>query len=117
LPNAGGRIVGDWISVVLLVLKDDRATREVVITRERPDEDEKFNAIRCPQCDWRPVASSRWQCTGAGTPEAPFTGCGATWNTFVTGGVCPGCSHQWRWTSCHRCREWSPHDEWYDLES
>jgi hypothetical protein len=99
---------------MLELLKDDGATREIVITRERPDEDERFSAIRCPRCDWRPDASSRWQCAGSGTPEAPFHGCGTVWNTFLTRGVCPGCEHPWQWTSCHRCHEWSPHDEWYD---
>lgn len=69
--------------------------------------------IRCPLCDWTPTPSSRWCCYGADTPEAPFTGCGNEWNTFDTRGKCPGCGHQWRWTSCLRCGGWSLHEAWY----
>ena len=72
--------------------------------------------IRCPLCEWQPTPSSLWSCYGADTPEAPFTGCGTEWNTFDTGGKCPGCGHQWRWTSCLRCGGWSLHAEWYVVE-
>ena len=40
-------------------------------------------------------------------------GCGTAWNTFERRGVCPGCRHRWRWTSCLACAKWSRHDEWY----
>ena len=40
-------------------------------------------------------------------------GCNMSWNTFDTKGRCPGCSHQWRHTSCLKCQAWSPHDDWY----
>ena len=29
---------------------------------------------------------------------------------------CPGCAHQWVWTSCPQCHEWSLHDDWYAEE-
>jgi hypothetical protein len=48
------------------------------------------------------------------SPEPPFKGCGTVWNTFLTKGRCPGCSHQWRWTSCLQCQQWSLHDDWYE---
>ena len=43
--------------------------------------------------------------------EPSFEGCGMVWNTFSTRGCCPGCSHQWRWTSVFdvasgRCTDW-----------
>lgn len=39
--------------------------------------------------------------------------CGTVWNTFWTGGVCPGCSHHWQKTQCLECGELSPHKDWY----
>lgn len=73
-----------------------------------------FEGIRCPLCDWRPSASSRWTCICEGTPEPFFEGCGTVWNTFSTRGRCPGCSHQWQWTTCLRCQQASLHVDWYD---
>jgi hypothetical protein len=58
--------------------------------------------IRCPKCRWEPTADSRWSCR-----------CGYVWNTFDTGGVCPGCLFQWKVTQCLRCHEMSPHSDWY----
>jgi hypothetical protein len=59
--------------------------------------------IRCPLCRWEPRADSRWRCNA----------CNYVWNTFDTGGVCPGCLKQWAMTACHSCHKWSPHSEWY----
>jgi hypothetical protein len=39
--------------------------------------------------------------------------CGTVWHTFWTGGVWPGCGHQWRDTQCPACQVLSPHREWY----
>jgi hypothetical protein len=58
--------------------------------------------IRCPKCNWSPRAEDRWQCN-----------CRHIWNTFDTGGVCPGCMHQWKVTQCLRCGQMSPHSDWY----
>jgi hypothetical protein len=88
----------------------DRRTGE---DDEREDRDE-FGRIRCPLCRWQPTPSSVWWCLGVGPPEHFPEGCGTVWNTFLTRGRCPGCSHQWRYTSCLRCSGWSPHDEWYE---
>lgn len=68
-------------------------------TRRQGGRDER---IRCPRCGWEPRASDRWSCT-----------CGHAWNTFETGGVCPGCGREWAETQCLRCRGWSPHRSWY----
>jgi hypothetical protein len=73
--------------------------------------------IRCPLCDWQPTASSQWACLSDGTPEPFFGGCGTVWNTFETRGRCPGCRHQWTWTSCLRCHGWSRHEDWYETAS
>jgi len=58
--------------------------------------------IRCPLCGWSPTANSRWMCK-----------CGHVWNTFDTGGVCPGCLYQWQITVCLSCHKISPHSNWY----
>jgi hypothetical protein len=39
--------------------------------------------------------------------------CLFVWNTFDTRGVCPGCGYQWQETCCPRCKQWSPHKDWY----
>ena len=69
--------------------------------------------IRCPLCDWQPKKDSRWFCISIGPPENYSGGCGHGWNTFDTRGRCPGCSHQWRYTTCFGCNRWSLHDDWY----
>ena len=63
--------------------------------------------IYCPQCAWRPLGSSRWLCS----PR--MGGCGVQWNTFWTGGVCPGCVYRWEITACLACRKFSLHRDWY----
>lgn len=69
--------------------------------------------IRCPHCKWQPVRSSRWMCSAVGHPEYLTSGCGHIWNTFDTGGLCPGCQHQWQHTACLSCARWAPHLDWY----
>ena len=82
--------------------------------RWKDDLDERSSRIRCPLCQWQPSPSSVWACESYGTPEPYFGGCGTMWNTFSTGGKCPGCKHQWQWTSCPNCGEWSLHEDWYE---
>jgi hypothetical protein len=53
-------------------------------------------------------------CSSCGHPEYFDGGCGTTWNTFTTRGLCPGCGHQWRWTTCLACHGWSRHEDWYE---
>ena len=60
--------------------------------------------IYCPRCKWRPTAESRWSCVPS---------CGASWNTFWTGGVCPSCNYRWMKTQCLSCHEVSLHKDWY----
>lgn len=69
--------------------------------------------IRCPHCLWQPRRGSMWTCLSIGYPEFFEPGCGFSWNTFDTGGVCPGCRHRWRNTSCLACGRWSLHEDWY----
>ena len=78
------------------------------------DEEGARARIRCPLCEWQPDKSSRWCCIRTPSPEGFFGGCGAVWDTFSTRGRCPGCQHQWRWTSCLRCAGWSLHEDWYE---
>ncbi len=77
------------------------------------DEESEFRRIRCPLCRWQPNPWSNWVCDDCDYPENFFEGCGMEWNTFETGGLCPGCGHQWRWTSCLNCEGWSLHEDWY----
>lgn len=87
---------------------------EIVRVLQTPDDSDRESVqIRCPLCAWQPHDSDRWSCVDVGDPEHFLDGCGASWNTFATGGRCPGCSHQWRWTSCLDCGRWSLHDDWY----
>jgi hypothetical protein len=60
------------------------------------------NGIRCPLCRWQPRPEDRWVCD-----------CRHLWNTFDTGGVCPGCLKQWTMTKCLSCHRWSAHSDWY----
>lgn len=103
--------------VTLQLLKRDRVVNPTIVDVPGARDDEAFGRIRCPHCKWRPSPSSRWSCFAPGTPEPFFEWCGTVWNTFSTGGRCPGCQHQWQWTSCLRCQQWSLHVDWYDVQS
>ena len=96
------------------LLKNHRAPVPTIIDVPGAHDQEAFNRIRCPLCTWQPSPSSRWCCDCVGTPEPAFEGCGTVWNTFATRGRCPGCHHQWRWTSCLRCEQPSLHVDWYE---
>ena len=91
-----------------------------VSTRPRFDVDveidENAGRIRCPVCAWTPGRGSRWYCGTCPEPEGYLDGCGTMWNTFDTRGLCPGCQHQWRWTSCLACHQWSLHEDWYEQD-
>jgi hypothetical protein len=88
----------------------------IIGTRFDVDLDENAGRIRCPFCEWTPERGSRWYCGNCPEPEGFLDGCGTAWNTFDTRGLCPGCSHQWRWTSCHSCSRWSLHEDWYEQD-
>jgi hypothetical protein len=98
----------------MLTFKNDRAPERVTFDIPRVGDAEPFEGIRCPHCSWRPSPSNTWSCSWLGTPEPYFESCGAVWNTFATRGRCPGCAHQWTWTSCLNCGQWSLHDDWYE---
>jgi hypothetical protein len=109
------RTAGDGAaaSSPLQLLVRTNGTAPVVLDTPDAEDDDPFGGIRCLLCSWRPSASSRWYCNCVGTPEPWFEGCGAVWNTFSTAGRCPGCGHQWQWTSCLRCGGASLHRDWY----
>lgn len=98
----------------MLALKRTPAFDERFKVVPIPDDEDAFAGIRCPLCAWKPDNSSLWSCACEGTPEPPFPSCFTTWNTFRTAGRCPGCSHQWKWTSCLNCAGWSLHEDWYE---
>ena len=99
---------------VQLFLKEDRAPDQIVTPTFDLEHEDPFRGIRCPLCGWHPTATSRWCCFCDGTPEPFFEACGTVWNTFSTQGRCPGCSHQWQWTTCLQCGEASLHVDWYE---
>jgi hypothetical protein len=86
----------------LLTLKD--RPDPVVVSENEDDGDLKQGRrrIRCPRCAWEPGRYDLWTCL-----------CHHVWNTFDTGGLCPACGQQWSETQCPRCKEWSPHADWY----
>jgi hypothetical protein len=98
-------------------IPDARTTsldRQGFDTQKRRETDTARPKIRCPQCRWQPDRRSRWFCAAMGAPEFFDGGCGTHWNTFETGGKCPGCSHRWRYTSCLACGVASLHVDWYE---
>ncbi|HEX5107680.1 MAG TPA: hypothetical protein VFV95_04505 [Vicinamibacterales bacterium] len=95
------------------LLKRDPSKDRDVSTTYGPLDEEWYVRIRCPRCAWQPRPSSRWCCTGNDPSMPSFQGCGTVWNTFTTGGRCPGCAHRWHWTKCLHCASWSRHVEWY----
>lgn len=107
-----------YLSAIIFTLFQKSLTpQETTGTLDERDEDATDDRrIRCPLCDWQPSASSLWSCEDCAFPEYFVDGCGMVWNTFETRGRCPGCGHQWRWTSCLRCEGWSPHEDWYTEE-
>ncbi len=95
-------------------LKQDISLDDLTVTTPELDDAETFRGIRCPLCQWQPDSRSRWCCLAIESPEPFFQGCMTVWNTFATRGRCPGCSHQWKWTSCLKCEGWSLHEDWYE---
>jgi len=97
------RAGGDGVSLLALRGDPSRLTP--------PDSDARLGdrygrlRLRCPHCAWEPRRSDRWACL-----------CGQVWNTFDTGGVCPGCGHRWEQTQCLLCRRWAAHLDWYVWE-
>jgi hypothetical protein len=87
----------------MCAVKDDQSV--AVLDREL-DEEKSLQPsgprIRCPLCGWSPRNHHVWSCS-----------CVHLWNTFVTGGVCPACLHQWTSTQCLSSNGWSPHSDWY----
>jgi len=103
--------------VIPALCKSDRAIDPTAMDRVEPADAEPLSGgIRCPLCTWHPESSSRWACLWIDTPEPFFQSCGTSWNTFTTRGRCPGCGHQWTWTSCLSCGGWSLHENWYERE-
>jgi hypothetical protein len=106
-----------WLKAAFTAFRKTDKTEEILKNLETDDGASKTNRIRCPHCRWRPQKSSRWFCGDCDYPEYFYGGCGTGWNTFETGGVCPGCAHKWIWTSCLHCAKWSLHEDWYGRDA
>lgn len=106
--------VADVDVIVLQLLQHQGRTGNITTPIPALDIANLFSRVRCPLCGWRPDSSSRWCCDPLAAPEPFFPGCGTIWNTFSTRGQCPGCDHQWQWTSCLSCGGWSLHQDWYE---
>lgn len=102
-----------WLKAAFTTFRKTDKTEQILKNPEADNNDSKTKRIRCPHCRWQPQKSSRWFCSDCDYPEYFYNGCGTSWNTFNTGGVCPGCSHKWIWTLCLRCAEWARHEDWY----
>jgi hypothetical protein len=99
-----------------MAYKKTPETEEILKKLQEKEDTSDFERIRCPLCDWRPTAASRWTCADADAPEYFYNACYTSWNTFETRGRCPGCGHQWIWTSCLFCHGWSRHEDWYEIK-
>lgn len=102
--------------VAYALLKRDPHWRPMITAQPADDARPGEPRIRCPLCAWEPRHSDRWTCWDCPVPEGLAHGCGTTWHTFDTGGRCPGCQHQWTWTTCLACGRWSRHVDWYRAE-
>jgi hypothetical protein len=106
-----------FLAILLSLFQKGQLPEEIIDEASELDEEaQDFSRIRCPACRWQPRASNRWYCGDCGHPEYFYNACGTAWNTFDTRGRCPGCGHQWRWTCCLSCWEWSLHEDWYVQE-
>ncbi|MFV0387289.1 MAG: hypothetical protein ACK5NT_00925 [Pyrinomonadaceae bacterium] len=101
---------------ILLFRRTNKNGEDFVKERVHERLNFKEKRIRCPKCNWQPQSGSFWVCSNCAEPEHFFGGCGTRWNTFDTGGICPGCDHKWRWTICLQCMGWSRHKSWYEYE-
>ncbi len=107
-----------FIKVFFTLLQKSSKTDEII---EKLKEAEKtatdFKRIRCPKCNWQPKKESLWYCCDCDYPEYFYDSCGTAWNTFDTRGKCPVCRHQWRFTTCLSCGNWSRHEDWYQKDA
>lgn len=101
---------------IITAFQKTSQTEEILKTIESEKAKNDFSRIRCPLCKWQPNSSSRWFCADCDFPEYFYGGCWTSWNTFETRGVCPGCKHRWRYTSCLRCGVFSLHEDWYEKD-
>jgi Zn-dependent protease len=72
------------------------AIRERENARPRP-------GFACPACGTPPVAGKFWRCGK----------CNTVFDTFETGGTCPGCGNPFPTTECGNCRQRSPISLWH----
>lgn len=107
------------LTLIIFTLFQKNSDTEEILEKLKQKDDESSNLkrISCPHCKWQPKDSSTWYCCNCDFPEFFYNGCGTAWNTFNTKGKCPGCQHQWRWTSCLSCGKWSLHKDWYRNDS
>ena len=110
-PIRAPRARFQWFAFLLFQRGEIQRSIEALL--EDREDDGVLRRIRCPACAWQPAATCLWYCADCIRPENFLGGCGTAWNTFETAGLCPGCAHQWQWTSCLACGQWSPHSSWY----
>jgi GNAT superfamily N-acetyltransferase len=60
-------------------------------------------AIRCPRCSWEHAGGDKWCCVG----------CGRTFDTFESRGLCPHCGFVSTTTECPGCEVSQPHFDFY----
>ena len=64
----------------------------------------RHEGIRCPSCGTAPMQGEFWSCSH----------CRRRFDTFVHGGVCPGCGVAFPLTACPNCGAQNPMALWYE---
>jgi len=61
----------------------------------------RHEMIQCPACGNSPPAGALWRCA-----------CGARFDTFASGAICPNCGKEFEETSCFHCGKRFPWSQW-----
>ena len=59
-------------------------------------------AARCPACGQNPPSGNFWRCP-----------CGAAFDTFAAGALCPSCNRVFEVTACPSCGQAAPLAMWF----
>jgi Zn-dependent protease len=63
----------------------------------------RYRDLVCPKCGAAPLKGEFWGCAE----------CGTRFDTFLEGGVCPGCGKVFHKVQCLECGQAFPHNEWF----
>jgi Zn-dependent protease len=63
----------------------------------------RYRELACPKCSAAPLKGEFWGCAE----------CGTRFDTFLEGGICPGCGREFHKVQCLECGQAFPHNEWF----